>query len=548
MGCAVKLVVGACAVLAALGVAFGAASLAASGGSSRATAGTLYVSPTGSDKNSCSESSPCATIDKAYHVATPGTVVQLAAGTYPQQTLRPDGSKTSGDDVIIGSAPGASVTLAGFVTGNDKTGEGAKHFELRGVTVGSLVRLDRGAEDVTLRDVRARGIDFTSARSVRVLGGDYGPLADGVSHINACGVSGCFPSEDILIDGAVFHDYTVTDPANHSECLLVWPARRLTIRNSTFRNCTDFDVLVKPYNSGLVGLPGDIVFENNLLDEPIIGDACRCNRGGNAIAITQGDGEAWSGVTIRYNSALGGIRVDPAITNVTVVGNVARKDQRTSCQTNATFSHNVWSGTTCSPTDRRAALGTVFTDGTSDALDLHPRRGSAAIAAGDPEGAPPTDAAGVWRPTTFPPDAGAFQREPARIVAGKEIGSTQLGDTRDDLTEAYGPAVKRSSVKLPDGRRAQRARYRVPGGRLEVLLVDDRVTEISTTSRLYRTAHGVSVGEPFRGRVEAAAGTTCVRSQRGLFVRPRKSAKPVVAELVVVRSGTAPQCAVPKRR
>jgi hypothetical protein len=513
----------------------------------RATAQTVYVSPGGSDKGSCAQASPCATIDKAYHVASPGGVVELAAGTYPAQTLRPDDSKSAGPDVVIGPAPGASVRLAGFVTGNDKTGAGAKHFELRGVQVGSLVRLSRGAEAVTLRDVDAIGIDFTSARDIRVLGGDYGPLADGVSHINACGVPGCFPSEGILIDGAVFHDYTVTDPALHSECLLVWPARRLTIRNSTFRNCTDFDVLVKPYKTALVGSPGDVVFENNLFDEPIVGDACRCNRGGNAIAITQGEGEAWSNVTIRYNSSLGGIRVDPAITNVTVEGNIARKDQRTSCQSNVVFSHNVWSGTTCSSTDQRAALGTVFVSDNSSTFDLQLRRGAAAIARGDPKTAPRTDVRGAWRPTAFPPDIGAYQREPALALAGKQIGSTAIGDKRADVADVYGPALKRSSAKLPTGRWGLVAQYRVPGGRISLVFVEDRVTEISTTSRLYRTAHGVAVGEPYRGPLETSTATTCVRSARGLYVRPRRQASPVVAELIVVPRNSVPACAVPKR-
>jgi hypothetical protein len=487
------------------------------------------------------------TIDKAYHVASPGAVVQLAGGTYPTQTLRPDDSKTGDADVIIGPAPGATVRVAGFVTGNDKTGAGAKHFELRGVQVGSLVRLSRGAEDVTLRDIDAIGIDFTSARDVRVLGGDFGPLVDGVSHINACGVPGCFPSEGILIDGATFHDYTISDPAPHSECLLVWPARKLTIRNSTFRNCTDFDVLVKPYNTRVVGLPGDIVFENNVFDEPIVGDGCLCQRGGNAIAITQGEGEAWSSVTIRYNSALGGFRVDPAITNATVESNIGRKDQRTSCQSNVSFSHNVWSGTTCSGTDRRAGLSAVFVAGNSTTFDLRLLRKSPAIASGDPEHAPRTDIVGAWRPTTFPPDVGAYQREPAMAAAGKQIGSTTLGKSRNDVADVYGTAIGRSPVKLPSGRWGRLARYLVPGGRVSVLFVDDRAAEISTTSRLYRTAHGVAVGEPFRSRLQASSGATCVRSARGLFVRPSRSASPVVAELIVVPRNAVPQCAVPKR-
>jgi parallel beta-helix repeat protein len=43
---------------------------------------TYYVSPTGSDSNSCSQASPCATPDHAFSIASPGDTVQVAAGTY----------------------------------------------------------------------------------------------------------------------------------------------------------------------------------------------------------------------------------------------------------------------------------------------------------------------------------------------------------------------------------------------------------------------------------------------------------------------------------
>ena len=46
------------------------------------TGNTYYVSPTGSDSNSCNHASPCATPDHAFTIALPGDTVQVAAGTY----------------------------------------------------------------------------------------------------------------------------------------------------------------------------------------------------------------------------------------------------------------------------------------------------------------------------------------------------------------------------------------------------------------------------------------------------------------------------------
>src|ERR1700674_3722778 len=50
------------------------------------TGNTLYVSPSGSDSNPCTQTSPCATPDHAEGVASPGDTVQVAAGTYDYGT------------------------------------------------------------------------------------------------------------------------------------------------------------------------------------------------------------------------------------------------------------------------------------------------------------------------------------------------------------------------------------------------------------------------------------------------------------------------------
>ena len=81
---------------------------AASGGarSSRATiVGTtsacpspsVFLSPAGNDGSNCSAAAPCRTLDRGYHAAAPGAVVQLAAGTYPGGTITFDGSKSGAE-------------------------------------------------------------------------------------------------------------------------------------------------------------------------------------------------------------------------------------------------------------------------------------------------------------------------------------------------------------------------------------------------------------------------------------------------------------------
>src|SRR4051794_22361928 len=43
---------------------------------------SLFVAPGGNDGGDCSAADPCRSFDRAYHVARPGQVVQLAGGDY----------------------------------------------------------------------------------------------------------------------------------------------------------------------------------------------------------------------------------------------------------------------------------------------------------------------------------------------------------------------------------------------------------------------------------------------------------------------------------
>ena len=60
----------------------------------------LSVSLQGSDSAPCSRA-PCASFDRAYQAARPGDIVEVHGGTYPDQRLSLDASKTSADDVGV---------------------------------------------------------------------------------------------------------------------------------------------------------------------------------------------------------------------------------------------------------------------------------------------------------------------------------------------------------------------------------------------------------------------------------------------------------------
>jgi hypothetical protein len=52
-----------------------------------ASPATRYVAPTGADGAACTASAPCKSFDRAYQVAQPGDVVEVADGTYGSQTV-----------------------------------------------------------------------------------------------------------------------------------------------------------------------------------------------------------------------------------------------------------------------------------------------------------------------------------------------------------------------------------------------------------------------------------------------------------------------------
>jgi hypothetical protein len=87
--------------MAALGFGTAGAATASAAGT------TLYVSTTGSDTNPCTKAAPCATIQHAVDLATPGATVSVESGHYYQTvnitkplSLVGDGAKST---IIDGS-------------------------------------------------------------------------------------------------------------------------------------------------------------------------------------------------------------------------------------------------------------------------------------------------------------------------------------------------------------------------------------------------------------------------------------------------------------
>lgn len=351
-------------------------------------AATVFLSTSGSDAAPCTRAQPCRSFDRAYRVATPGTTVEVGAGSYGRQPMTADVSKTSAADVVFRSARGASVRVGSMPMG-------AAHLELRDMRIGSIDFAD-GANDVTIRNVVSNGMWWIGSSNISIIGGEITcPTCDTHPHMQN---SGTTPPRNILFDRVYFHDWH-SQAGEHVECLQILGGDGITIRNSTFRNCGTANggrgataaLHLQAYGGG--PLPRNLLLEGNFF-----------YASGNAYVI---QGEDFENFDLRYNSIAGPILLyngRSAGTGMDFVGNVMRSSA-CNAQNNAApiaWRYNVIQGGRCGATDRNAASG--FVDVHSN---LHLRRGSAAVDAGDPTSYPARDIDGKRRPTGSVPDAGA---------------------------------------------------------------------------------------------------------------------------------------------
>jgi hypothetical protein len=315
-----------------------------------------FVSPAGSDAATCSASDPCQSFNRAYRVAQPGEVVDVAGGDYPTQTIEYDPSKTSADDVYFRPAAGASVNVAGDI---DVEASHVTFMAMRAHDTDTLYDGPADVRDVTFWAMDGRNFTIDSGIGVSVIGGDYGPAS-------SCGGSygggnngirmnrpGTVPS-DILIWGVDIHDVQSYDlNACHIECLIVGAGQDITVRSSRFWNCSIFDIFLQPFN----GQISDVTLENNWFAAPT--DPNGKVNSGRAVEFSGGG--PWQNLLIRHNSVNTAINLNdgapnPQYVNSRMIGNIAVRSNPP-CFSGVTYRDNLWQQGTCDPTSDRSLGG-----------------------------------------------------------------------------------------------------------------------------------------------------------------------------------------------
>jgi hypothetical protein len=408
---------------------------------------SFFLSPAGSDSNRCSRRAPCRSFNRAYQVARPGQTVEAAAGFYGNQTVLYDSSKEGARrNVVIQPARRAPVTIGDLVVGPSRSIRGATHLTVRGVVVAGDVAVNGcGAPSDGQQCIKASGGNYlqfvnldvrgtttffcASCDHVTILGGRWGPKA----YNNPCvgshhpEVSTAYDAvlpglrkdkrpNHLTIDGAIFENFARCSSSDHTECLQTEPSDYLTIRNSVFRRC-DTIVINITENSGNSLSPAGHIESDHILIENSFFD--------QATDATAANGEAYyslrvpsgTNVTLRNNSWLDQPLLSSSAqyykANYRLVGNVGPFSSSFCENGYTTYSHNVFSDTTCGdPSSKAVGNNFGFADpSVGGSLDLHLLAGSPAINAGDPNDFPAMDIDGQARPLGGLPDAGADERQ-----------------------------------------------------------------------------------------------------------------------------------------
>jgi concanavalin A-like lectin/glucanase superfamily protein/fibronectin type III domain protein len=394
--------------------------------------GSVFLSASGSDSNSCTQSAPCRSFDRAYHVANPGQIVEVAAGSYGSQNLTFDPANNGAtSDVVFQPASGASVTVGQLSFGSTRMEAGASHVTVKNITVTGDVSIpgcgvpdntpcpadaQSPGNDLTFQNLRVKGpyaFYCASCSNVSIIGGTWGPD----TYQCRSGLGSAHPevqsaytqvkrAHGILIDGATWQNFARCTSGDHTECLQVEPADDMTVRNSTFKMC---DTIVVNFANDLANSNSSAGFRapNNILIENNFFDTSKDNTGGPtwyALNIRE-----CSNCTIRYNSWTQAPRMPNVEThlNVKFIGN-AGPFGSAGCLAGVVFAYNVWEGASCSSTDKNVGNAGFTNRG---AVDLHLTSSSPAINAGDPSTFPAADIDGQARPLGGRADAGADERQ-----------------------------------------------------------------------------------------------------------------------------------------
>ncbi len=226
---------------------------------------TFYVSPTGNDGNSGSQSEPWATLQQAANTVGPGDTVIVVAGNYVGFQVSVSG--TAADPITFLADPGVVINQQNPITPDGINLEGANYVIIDGFTVTNAPRV-----------------------GIRSVINHHSVIRN--STVDGAGMWGIFLgfSEDMTIESN-----SVSNTVAEHGIYLADDSHRAVVRGNTIFDNAIFGIQANgDINSGGVGLILDAVIENNTLHgnlSAIKGDGLQSSLiQNNVIYDTQGNG------------------------------------------------------------------------------------------------------------------------------------------------------------------------------------------------------------------------------------------------------------------
>jgi hypothetical protein len=313
-----------------------------------ALAADAYLSPTGSDTNPCTSASRCLSMNRGYQVATPGSTVYMASGTYTaSQVIVANASKAGNTSDVTFQPEGAclSVVLSSvnsLLLGSNGTQTGPHDVTFSCLELqGFFNTTGKDEANVTLNNISADAIQVQGTQGFTMTGGSVdGGGAGRVSSIDVGTVNGVFPTSptDVLVSGVTF---TNTGTSTTTDCLSVGAAVNFTLERSKFSDCGRSDLVSSAPASDPNPVTGTVRIQSNLFFPGR-------NSLGKAVSwATQGtDTKVW------YNSGPAKDWDFPAGTttfsNFKVLGNILQLGGCSTVNSNAVFARN-WYTTAQTP-------------------------------------------------------------------------------------------------------------------------------------------------------------------------------------------------------
>jgi hypothetical protein len=431
----------------------------------QASGATKVTSCTGASDGNCvtfgSASNPsCTTIvnsasslTSAVNAAANGATVCVASGSYGAMTWNGSSRTLNQPKAIVMPAPGATVIFTGQLT---ITGA---EIEVRNISLaGQEFEILAPAKYVQMTNITAGHFVIEANGNVgtdhiTIKGGSIGPWHSYPDNWIVSG-GGSQPNTNIMLDGVNIHDIDIlrnapppppqgtgcisSTPADvgcgtHIECLQIWAVDGLTIQNSTFTNCSVFDIFLQSAGAGQPPAPTHVLIQNNFLDCCTYTDTGYDPNLAIEMATDHGEG-AWNNITIQNNTADDGFGVgtagDPVtFSNVFIENNIAPNFgfslAKGSTTAGTTVDYNLWyAGSKTGAHDLpNATTASLFIDFAGRNFRL--KAGAPAIDKGNPNPAsyplvypvdpnnptatqyPTTDIDGNTRPQGAGPDIGA---------------------------------------------------------------------------------------------------------------------------------------------